>query len=83
MAFNIAFLKDRPNKEQVSRLMALKTDIDDFVVNNREIYWLCQEKQSESTFSNAVLEKALGGKSTLRGANTLIKLVKKYIHITE
>jgi uncharacterized protein (DUF1697 family) len=78
-AFNIAFLREPPNKSQVSRLMALQTEIDDFSVNNREIYWLCQKKQSESTFSNAILEKALGIKSTLRGVNTVKKLTGKYI----
>ena len=39
--------------------MALKTVIDDFAMHEREIYWLCLKKQSESTFSNAVLEKTL------------------------
>jgi uncharacterized protein (DUF1697 family) len=75
-AFNIAFLKEPPGKGQVSRLMVLKTDIDGFVVNNREIYWPCLKEQSESTFSNVVLEKALGVKSTLRGANTAKKWPK-------
>jgi uncharacterized protein (DUF1697 family) len=82
-AFNIALLKEPLDKEQVSRLKALKTDIDDFSVNGREIYWLCRKKQSESTFSNALLEKKLGIKSTLRGVNTIHKMVEKYIHTTE
>lgn len=77
-ALNIAFLKEPPNKSQVSRLMALQTETDGFSVKNREIYWLCQKKQSESTFSNAVLEKALGVKSTLRGVNTVIKMAGKF-----
>jgi uncharacterized protein (DUF1697 family) len=77
-AFNVAFLKEPPNKNQVSQLMALKTEIDDFSVNDREIYWLCLKKQSESTFSNALLEKRLGVKSTLRGMNTIYKMVDKF-----
>jgi len=48
--------------------MTLKTDIDDFDVHGREVYWLCQKKQSESTFSNAVLEKTLGIQATLRAS---------------
>jgi hypothetical protein len=44
---------------------------------------LCRKKQSESTFSNALLEKKLGIKSTLRGVNTIHKMVEKYIHTTE
>jgi uncharacterized protein (DUF1697 family) len=59
--------------------MALKTDIDDFHVHGREIYWLCRKKQSESTFSNAVLEKTIGRRSTLRGVDTVKKMAAKYI----
>jgi len=58
--------------------MALRTDIDDFHAHGREIYWLCRRKQSESAFSNAVLEKTLGRPSTLRGANTVKQMVAKY-----
>jgi uncharacterized protein (DUF1697 family) len=58
--------------------MSLRTDIDDFHVHGRELYWLCQKKQSDSTFSNAVLEKTLGRPSTIRGVNTIQKIVAKY-----
>jgi uncharacterized protein (DUF1697 family) len=74
VALNIAFLHEAPDKEAQQKLMALRTDIDDFAVHGREIYWLCRKKQSESTFSNAVLEKTLGRPSTLRGAATLQKM---------
>jgi len=46
--------------ESKKKVAALETDIDDFHVHGRELYWLCKRKQSESTFSNAVLEKTLG-----------------------
>jgi uncharacterized protein (DUF1697 family) len=58
--------------------MNLQTDNDGFHVNGREVYWLCRKKQSESTFSNAVLEKTIGRSSTLRGMKTIQKLVEKY-----
>lgn|SRR5574341_394750 len=77
-AFNVAFLAEPPDGESVGRLMALRTDIDDFAVNGREVYWLCRKKQSESTFSNAVLEKTLGQKPTLRGISTVRKMAAKY-----
>jgi uncharacterized protein (DUF1697 family) len=78
VAFNIAFLTDPLDDQSKRKLMALRTEIDNFHVHGREIYWLCQRKQSESTFSNAVLEKALGIKSTLRGVNTVRKMAEKY-----
>ena len=77
-AFNIAFLTGPLDVESVRKLMALKTEIDDFATHEREIYWLCRKKQSESTFSNAVLEKTLGRQSTLRGTNTVQKMAAKY-----
>jgi len=58
--------------------MSLQTEIDDFHIHGREIYWLCKKKQSESKISNAVIEKALGVKLTLRGVNTVKKLAEKY-----
>jgi uncharacterized protein (DUF1697 family) len=78
VTLNIAFLNDRLDEESKRKLMSLRTDIDDFHVHEREVYWLCRMKQSESTFSNAVLEKTLGRRSTLRGANTVKKIAAKY-----
>jgi uncharacterized protein (DUF1697 family) len=77
-ALNIAFLTGPLDVESVRKLMALKSEIDDFATHEREIYWLCRKKQSESTFSNAILEKTLGRQSTLRGANTVQKMAAKY-----
>jgi len=77
-ALNIAFLEGPLDGESAQKLMALQTAIDDFATHEREIYWLCRKKQSESTFSNAVLEKTLRRQSTLRGANTVQKMAAKY-----
>ncbi len=77
-ALNIGFLADPLDDAAVQKLMPLRTDIDDFHVHGREIYWLCKKKQSESKISNVVIEKALGVKSTLRGVNTVKKLAEKY-----
>ena len=60
------------------KLAALRTEIDDFPAHGRAVYWLCRKKQSGSKISNAVLEKALGRKATLRGANTVKKMAAKY-----
>lgn len=77
-ALNIAFLADGLDDKSSQKLMALRTEIDDFHVHGREIYWLCRTRQSGSKISNAVLEKTLGRKSTLRGANTIKKMAAKY-----
>ena len=77
-ALNIGFLADPLNEDAKQKLMALRTEIDDFHVHGREIYWVCLKKQSDSKISNVTIEKALGVKSTLRGMNTVNKLAEKY-----
>ncbi len=73
-AYNIAFLASPLDDLAKQKLVALTTPIDHFAAHAREVYWLCRKKQSESTFSNVLLEKTLGIKSTLRGVNTVTKL---------
>jgi uncharacterized protein (DUF1697 family) len=58
--------------------MALKTAIDDFHVHGREVYWLTKDKQSESTFSNALFERTLKVRATFRGMSTVTRLVARY-----
>ncbi|MDO9303545.1 MAG: DUF1697 domain-containing protein [Anaerolineales bacterium] len=77
-ALNIGFLADALNDAATQKLMSMQTEIDDFHVHGREIYWLCRKKQSDSKISNVVIEKALGAKSTLRGVSTVNKLAEKY-----
>jgi uncharacterized protein (DUF1697 family) len=76
-AYNVAFLHAPLDEKTIQKLMALRTSIDNFAAHAREVYWLCGRKQSESTFSNAVLEKTLGLRSTLRGVNTVRKLAAR------
>jgi uncharacterized protein (DUF1697 family) len=77
-ALNVAFLSTQPNEDAISKLFSLKNETDNFIVHKREIYWLCQKKQSESTFSNAVLEKTMRCQSTMRGIETIQKMAAKY-----
>ncbi|MCG3142688.1 MAG: hypothetical protein HDKAJFGB_04216 [Anaerolineae bacterium] len=78
-AFNVAFLAQPLNAEQTQNLMALQNKQDRFHVHAREVYWLCQTKQSESKFSNAVLEKTIRAPATLRGFKTIQKLTAQHL----
>jgi uncharacterized protein (DUF1697 family) len=75
---NIGFTSTPLDGGAEQKLQALRTDIDEFRVHGREVYWLCRTRQSESTFSNAVLEKTLGRPSTLRGASSVAKMAAKW-----
>jgi uncharacterized protein (DUF1697 family) len=77
-AFNVAFLASAPDAKAIPKLMSLKTAVDDFHVHGREVYWLCKSRQSDSKFSNAVLEKTLGQPSTMRSATTVTKMAARY-----
>jgi uncharacterized protein (DUF1697 family) len=77
-ALTIAYLHVTLDERLERKLMGLKTDIDDFALQGREVYWKCIKKQSESKFSNAVLEKTLGMSATMRGINTVRKMAAKY-----
>lgn len=77
-ALNVGFLAAPLMREAERRLMGFKTDVDDFHAHGREVYWLCRKRQSESTFSNVAMEKALGVRATFRGINTVRRLAAKY-----
>jgi uncharacterized protein (DUF1697 family) len=77
-ALYIGFVPDGPTNESKNKLMAFRCDSDDFHVVNREVYWLCRNKMSESNFSYSKLEKAFGMPATFRNVTTIQKLAEKY-----
>lgn len=74
----VAFLKAPPDPEAAEKLMGLRTEVDDFRVHGREVYWLCRVRSSDSKFSGAALERALRAPATMRNATTVRKLAAKY-----
>lgn len=77
-AFVVGMLKAPLPAASAARVLAFNSDIDAFHVRGREVYWLCRRGQSESKFSNAVFERALGVPSTWRGIRTMQKMAAKY-----
>jgi uncharacterized protein (DUF1697 family) len=77
-AFCVGFLAGPLDAAGARALMTFRTEIDDFQTKGREIYWLCRKRQSESTFSNANMERKLKIRSTFRGINTVVRLAAKH-----
>ncbi len=77
-ALNVAFIAEPLDDIAIKKLMTYKNEIDDFHAHGREVYWLCQIKQSESKFSNAAFEKIIGRRATFRGINTIQRMAEKY-----
>jgi uncharacterized protein (DUF1697 family) len=74
----IGFMADVPGNEAKRKLMSFTTETANFRIHNRELYWLCQTKLSESSFSGALLEKTIGMPATFRNSTTVRKIAAKY-----
>ncbi|GAB4425053.1 MAG: DUF1697 domain-containing protein [Anaerolineae bacterium] len=74
----VSFVAQPPTGEGIEQLLAHTSAVDEFHVAGREVYWLCRVKSSESNFSGARLEKALGAAATMRNITTVRKLAAKY-----
>lgn len=61
------------------KLVESRTLVDEFHVNDREVYWLCRKSLSESEFSGAKIEKALGMPMTIRNVTTVRKLAARFV----
>jgi len=75
---NIIFLADSLNEKLKENVNALGTNMDAFEVHGREIYWRRRRKQNGALFSTVSLERVLGSAFTVRGANTIKRIVSKY-----
>ena len=70
---------ERPLDAAATRaVMTFKTEVDDFRVKGREVYWLRKARQSDSPFKYASLEKKLKIRATFRGINTVARLAAKH-----
>ena len=74
----IAFLGENPSDRARQKLLGFVTEMDNFHVDGREVYWLCRTRMSESAFSGALLEKSLGMQTTIRNLTTVTKIASKY-----
>ena len=74
----VAFLSAAPDPGATKNLIACRSETDEFHVYQREVYWLCRKRMSDSKFSGARLEKILGQPATIRNMTTIQKLAAKY-----
>ena len=77
-ALNVGFLAEPPGLAAKKLIAAFRSEIDDFDVRGREVYWLSRAKQSDSKFNNVRFEKMLSVRATWRGMNTVRRLATKY-----
>lgn len=76
---NIIFLGKALDERTRQSVLALHGATDEFQVHGREIYWLRRRKPGKALFSTVPLEKTISEPFTIRGADTVRKLVAKYL----
>ncbi len=77
---SVGFLKGVLSANVIEQVMTFRSDVDDFHVHGREAYWLCRVGQNETKVSAKKFERALGGPTTWRNVNTVVRLSDKYSH---
>jgi uncharacterized protein (DUF1697 family) len=75
---NVGFMAAPLATAAARRWIGYKSEVDDFHVEGREAYWLCQIRTSESPFFKVSIEKGLGIQITFRNMNTVKKIAAKY-----
>lgn len=75
----VVFLHAPPDDEARRALSDLRSAFDDFQVEEREIYWLCRGRLTESPAFKGAFAKAMGRtRTTMRKVTTLRRMVAKY-----
>ena len=77
---SVGFLRDVLSASVIEQVMAFRSDVDDFHVYGREAYWLCRVSQVDTKVNAKKFERALGGPTTWRNTNTVVRLTAKYSH---
>ena len=75
---NIIFLTANFSQKLKQDVKALRKKTDEFEVHGQQIYWRRRRKQDGALFSTVPFERILGSAFTVRGADTIKKIVSKY-----
>ena len=73
----VGFVDDPVNPATKKKWLSFQSEIDDFAVKGRELYWLAQLGQSASPLFKVPLERVLGISITFRNMNTVRKIAEK------
>ena len=76
-ALSIGFLKAPLDAAHCARLKALATGYDEFHMSDRQLYWLCRGRISDSRLLGKVLDRAIEAPVTFRNVTTVGKLAAK------
>jgi uncharacterized protein (DUF1697 family) len=75
---SVAMIRSPISAKTIAEVKAFNSEVDDFHVYGREVYWLCRIRTSDSKFPAKKFEKLVGGAATWRNMNTMVRLAEKY-----
>lgn len=74
----VCFTRAKPSVAAQKKLAEYNNDIDQFIVHDREVFWVCSKTSTQSKFTGALLEKIIEMPATARNVNTVNRLVAIY-----
>lgn len=74
----VAFVREKPSAQTRRKLMALKTEGEDFEICDHHVLWLVRSRFSDSALSGPSLERTLGVPTTVRNATTVRRMVERF-----
>ena len=73
----VGFLKRAPGGADARAVAAMSNDTDTLAVHQRELYWRCAGRFSDSTINGTVLGRTLGVAMTVRNITTVRKIAAR------
>jgi uncharacterized protein (DUF1697 family) len=77
-ALFVGFMKSAPSPAVARAVAALRNDVNDFTIKDRELYWLRRSQLMQSLATGPPLERLIGSPMTMRNVNTVHRLARKY-----
>ncbi len=74
----VGFMKGAPDRSVVRAVESSRSDVNDFAIKGRELYWLRRTQLMQSISSGPPLEKIVGSPMTMRNVTTVRRLAVKY-----
>ncbi|MDX1774517.1 uncharacterized protein (DUF1697 family) [Oceanihabitans sediminis] len=71
---HLTFLKEKPNMENLEKILTFKYEPDKFQIEDKDAFIFCAEKYHESKLTNNFFEKQLKVGATTRNWKTVMKL---------
>jgi uncharacterized protein (DUF1697 family) len=74
----VGFMKGSPAPSAARAIITLRSEVDDYAIQGRELYWLRRRQLMRSVSDGPPLDRILSSPITMRNVNTVRRLAAKY-----